>query len=293
MHAVVSVARAALLSGGAPQPLCPHRHRHRHHNRVFSHRPGHGRPRALVGGGNLAVVPSPYHGCSDRRPGTIAAVIVHATAVSPSSLSSSSSFGAGAGEGASAAPDDEGIEVPPYRPYYVFLESEPYGEHDDTEEEDGEEETEQRERLEHHRRQRATYASVLSVVSAAVVCCTAGAPPAWAGSDGGRHSRSKLREKEERYEREQGLGGGGGGSGGGGGTSANKEDGGGKLVKMDDGQLTVNFKGAKKGVEGLGDRIKRAHKKATKALKKKVDKTVSGLNNGGNSPATFLSLIHI
>jgi hypothetical protein len=41
-------------------------------------------------------------------------------------------------------------------------------------------------------------------VGAALVCCTAGAPPAWAaGSDGGRHSRSKLRDKEDRYEREQ------------------------------------------------------------------------------------------
>lgn len=123
-------------------------------------------------------------------------------------------------------------------------------------------------------------AAVAAAGVAVMLACAAGwAPPsAWAASsEGGRHSRSKLREKEERYEREQ--------SGGGGGGGGNKGDN--ALVKMDDGQLTVNLKGAKKEVTGLGDRIKRAHKKAVKSLKKKVDSTVSGLNNGGNRPTTF------
>ena len=48
-------------------------------------------------------------------------------------------------------------------------------------------------------RQRAALAT-LSLVSAATACCSFGAPAAWAASDG-RHSRSRLREKEERNDR--------------------------------------------------------------------------------------------
>ena len=48
-------------------------------------------------------------------------------------------------------------------------------------------------------RQRAALAT-LSLVSAASACCSFGAPAAWAASDG-RHSRSRLREKEERNDR--------------------------------------------------------------------------------------------
>ena len=96
-----------------------------------------------------------------------------------------------------------------------------------------------------------------------------------AGSGDGRHSRSKLREKEERRwdrenERES--------------ASSGQRD---KLVKMDDGAVTVDFKNAGAEVKSLGTKIKRAHKKAVRKLTKKVDAAVSGLTNGGNKPATF------
>jgi hypothetical protein len=96
-----------------------------------------------------------------------------------------------------------------------------------------------------------------------------------AGSGDGRHSRSKLREKEERrWDRESDR------------ESASSKNGD-KLVKVDDGAVTVDFKNAGKEVRGLGTKIKRAHKKAVKKLTKKVDAAVSGFANGGNKPATF------
>ena len=55
------------------------------------------------------------------------------------------------------------------------------------------------------------------------------------------------------------------------------------MVRVDDGAVTVDFKNAGAEVKSLGDRVKRAMKK----LKRKVDKTVSGLNNGSEKPATF------
>ena len=96
-----------------------------------------------------------------------------------------------------------------------------------------------------------------------------------AGSGDGRHSRSKLREKEERRwdrgnDRES--------------ASSGRGD---KLVNVDDGAVTVDFKNAGKEVKTLGTKIKRAHKKAVRKLTKKVDAAVSGLANGGNKPATF------
>lgn len=96
-----------------------------------------------------------------------------------------------------------------------------------------------------------------------------------AGSGDGRHSRSKLREKEERrWDRESDR------------ESASSKNGD-KLVKVDDGAVTVDFKNAGKEVRSLGTKIKRAHKKAVKKLTKKVDAAVSGFANGGNKPATF------
>ena len=53
------------------------------------------------------------------------------------------------------------------------------------------------------------------------------------------------------------------------------------LVKVDDGAVTVDFKNTGKAATGVVARVKRAHKKAVKKLKKKVDKTVSGLTNYG------------
>jgi hypothetical protein len=96
-----------------------------------------------------------------------------------------------------------------------------------------------------------------------------------AGSGDGRHSRSKLREKEERrWDRESDR------------ESASSKNGD-KLVKVDDGAVTVDFKNAGAEVRSLGTKIKRAHKKAVKKLTKKVDAAVSGFANGGNKPATF------
>ena len=124
------------------------------------------------------------------------------------------------------------------------------------------------------RRLRTASLATLSIVAAATTCCVHGAPPAWAGSgsEGGRHGRSKLREKEERYERESSRGGdashhahsAGGGNGGG-----DR-----KPVSFDDGKLVVDLKSPQKAVESLGQRVKRAHRKAKKAIKKRVDKTL-------------------
>ena len=87
----------------------------------------------------------------------------------------------------------------------------------------------------------------------------------------GRHSRSKLREKEDARERAR--------------DAAYRDmradtqrD---SLVKVDDGAVTVDFKNTGKAATGVVARVKRAHKKAVKKLKKKVDKTVSGLTNYG------------
>jgi len=112
---------------------------------------------------------------------------------------------------------------------------------------------------------------MLSAVAAGVVA--GAASPARAAD--GRHSRSKLREKEERRWEEQNRDRR---------TDDRAED---KVVRVDDGAVTVDFKNAGAEVKSLGDRVKRAHKRAMKKLKRKVDKTVSGLNNGGEKPATF------
>ena len=97
-----------------------------------------------------------------------------------------------------------------------------------------------------------------------------------AGSGDGRHSRSKLREKEERrWDRGNDR------------DSSASSGRGDKLVNVDDGAVTVDFKNAGKEVKTLGTKIKRAHKKAVRKLTKKVDAAVSGLSNGGNKPATF------
>ena len=97
-----------------------------------------------------------------------------------------------------------------------------------------------------------------------------------AGSGDGRHSRSKLREKEERrWDRGNDR------------DSSASSGRGDKLVNVDDGAVTVDFKNAGKEVKTLGTKIKRAHKKAVRKLTKKVDAAVSGLTNGGNKPATF------
>lgn len=117
----------------------------------------------------------------------------------------------------------------------------------------------------------AATAAMLSAVAAGVVA--GAASPARAAD--GRHSRSKLREKEERRWEEQNRDRR---------TDDRAED---KVVRVDNGAVTVDFKNAGAEVKSLGDRVKRAHKRAMKKLKRKVDKTVSGLNNGGEKPATF------
>ena len=117
----------------------------------------------------------------------------------------------------------------------------------------------------------AATAAMLSAVAAGVVA--GAASPARAAD--GRHSRSKLREKEERRWEEQNRDRR---------TDDRAED---KVVRVDDGAVTVDFKNAGAEVKSLGDRVKRAHKRAMKKLKRKVDKTVSGLNNGSEKPATF------
>jgi hypothetical protein len=105
-----------------------------------------------------------------------------------------------------------------------------------------------------------------------------------AGSGDGRHSRSKLREKEHRrWERENESRRGSDSSIGSGG--GNKK----KVVEVDDGAVTVNFKNAGKEVRGLGRKIQRAHKKAVKKLTKKVDAAVSGLKDSGVSSKTSFS----
>ena len=117
----------------------------------------------------------------------------------------------------------------------------------------------------------AATAAMLSAVAAGVVA--GAASPARAAD--GRHSRSKLRETEERRWEEQNRDRR---------TDDRAED---KVVRVDNGAVTVDFKNAGAEVKSLGDRVKRAHKRAMKKLKRKVDKTVSGLNNGGDKPATF------
>ena len=60
------------------------------------------------------------------------------------------------------------------------------------------------------------------------------------------------------------------------------------MVRVDDGAVTVDFKNAGAEVKSLGDRVKRAHKRAMKKLNRKVDKTASGLNNAAaRNPPRF------
>ena len=87
----------------------------------------------------------------------------------------------------------------------------------------------------------------------------------------GRHSRSKLREKEDARERARDAAY----------RDMRAETTRDSLVKVDDGAVTVDFKNTGKAATGVVARVKRAHKKAVKKLKKKVDKTVSGLTNYG------------
>ena len=96
-----------------------------------------------------------------------------------------------------------------------------------------------------------------------------------AGSDSGRHSRSKLREKEERrWERENDRVS----------DDTSKSN---KLVKVGDGAVTVDFKNAGNSVKSIPQKIKKAHRKAMKKLNKKVDKAITGFNNGGNKPVSM------
>ena len=114
-----------------------------------------------------------------------------------------------------------------------------------------------------------------ALVALAAFFAAALARPAPALADG-RHSRSKLREKEDRAN-----------------ARANAESAAASrtppasIIRADDGAVTVDFKSAKKELGTLGDRVARAHKRAMKKLKKKVDRAVSGLNNGESRPATF------
>lgn len=103
-------------------------------------------------------------------------------------------------------------------------------------------------------------------------------PPTRAGAGDGRHSRSKLREKETRKaDRENES------SRYGDGQSSSEN----KLVKVDDGSVTVNFKNAGAEVKSLGSKIKKAHRKAMKKVTKKVDAAISGFSNGGTKPVSF------
>ena len=111
---------------------------------------------------------------------------------------------------------------------------------------------------------------MLSAVAAGVV---AGAASPRARRMGA--TPAAVREKEERRWEEQNRDRR---------TDDRAED---KVVRFDDGAVTVDFKNAGAEVKSLGDRVKRAHKRAMKKLKRKVDKTVSGLNNGSEKPATF------
>ena len=87
----------------------------------------------------------------------------------------------------------------------------------------------------------------------------------------GRHSRSKLRDKEDARERARDAAY----------RDMRREETRDALVKVDDGAVTVDFKNTGKAATGVVARVKRAHKRAMKKLKKKVDKTVSGLTNYG------------
>jgi hypothetical protein len=77
----------------------------------------------------------------------------------------------------------------------------------------------------------------------------------------GRHSRSKLREKEDARERARDAAY----------RDMRREETRDALVKVDDGAVTVDFKNTGKAATGVVARVKRAHKRAMKKLKKKVD----------------------
>jgi hypothetical protein len=256
---------AALVSGA---PLC-HATAGGHDNKRSSNY-GCGRHAVIVGsrGPSLAVAP--------RRRAATAAVVLR-----PAAAAAAASNGAGG-----AATSAEAVT-----PYYLRLESQLSSAKDsqlsaassrgmlttnDEEEEEGEAD-ELESAATTLQQQQHSAAFTLSLVSAAAVCCVAGAPPAWAGSsDSGRHSRSKLREKEERYEREQSGGGGSSGKSGGGGGGEEENT---QLVKIDDGQLTLNFKGAKQEVEGLGGELYKLNSADPVKMAKDIQTTMHTIQN--------------